>query len=633
MSDKSPAFRTLIVEDDASSAVAMMKLLSSRLNADVRVAEDCASARRALSASGFDVVTIDRELPDGDGVDLLEELADVDPHPLLIMVTGRRDELAATRCFRAGAAGYVIKDAGLEVTLVDAVNRALAGSRVEAEHREATAALRASEEMYRNMAESMNDVLWTTGMDLKTTYVSPSIEKVLGFTPEEHLNRPIEEQLTAESLRIAALRWADELAHDSERDPERITLMDLDFYHKDGSVRTMEMQISMIRDGDGDPAGLQGVSRDVTERKRIEDALQESEERFRKIAETANDAIIMIDSAGRIKYWNPAAERIFGYTQDETLGEEIAPLLSLPESREKYVEEVREFTVTGSSPLLGEVFESLARDKYNTGVPVEVSSAAFISAGEWNAVANVRDITERVRARELAREHAAELRDLVDIAAHELRHPATIFKGYAQLLLQHGNDLAGEITREALVAMDEAADRLSKQINRLLDTSRIESGKLELDLVRADPRQTVFRAVDEAKALSGGIDAQVVSGSASWTVDMDQDKIQDVLVMLLDNANKHAPDTGVVEVECTTEDGRTSFSVSDRGAGIPDEERDRIFERFYQVGETLHHSAPGMGLGLYISRCYVEAHGGWITVEERSGGGTTFRFSIPNRQP
>lgn len=105
-----------------------------------------------------------------------------------------------------------------------------------------------------------------------------------------------------------------------------------------------------------------------------------------------------------------------------------------------------------------------------------------------------------------------------------------------------------------------------------------------------------------------------------------------MLVILLDNVIKHAPGTGEVEIGCVPAGGETVFRVSDRGPGISERDRERIFERFYQVGESMHHSTPGigLGLGLYIARKYVEAHRGWITVEERAGGGSMFCFGIPN---
>lgn len=871
-----PPPRILVVEDEKDAATLLKGLLVDGLAATIEVAADCAAARKAASSRDFDLITLDQQLPDGDGIELLEEFQAAGAHPPVIMVTGRGSEKMAARCYRAGAAGYVIKDARLNFSLLDAVSRVLELSRAEKELREsetryrslfenmmegfaycrmvyddeghavdwvyldtnkafgpltglkdvvgkkvsevipgiretnpelfevygrvassgepeqvearlerlsidlsikvyspqrqhfvavfeniterkqaesdlsasaerfqqmfdsmsscvavyqamddgddftfvdfnkaaerveeisrdellgrsvtevfpgvedfgilevfrrvwtsgepesfpagkyedgrvsgwkenyiyklptgeivavyddvtqqrqAEESLRENESRFRFLAENMNDLVFTADLVMNPTYVSPSIKRVLGFTVEERLRQRPEEMVTPESFKVAADRMVDELLHDTERDPGRTDVVELDYYHADGSTMCLETSISFIRDENQVPIGIFGLSRDVTERKRIEAALQYSEELFREMSEVAVDAIVVLDSAGRVKYWNPAAERTFGHRAEDMLGADLALVLSHPEDREKYGKIVDEFRETGAAPMLGQTFGTSAVSKSGAVIPVEVSSAAFMAGGEWNAVVNIRDITERREAEELVKQHAEELRNLVDVAAHELRHPATIFKGYSGMLLHHGGDLDDEVVRDAILAIDGAADRLAALINKLLDTSNIESGKMELNISRADPWKTVLRAVEETRGRGGDIDFLVKRDSEAWTVEMDQEKIKDVLVILLDNVIKHAPGTGEVEIGCVPAGGETVFRVSDRGPGISERDRERIFERFYQVGELMHHSTPGIGLGLYIARKYVEAHRGWITVEERAGGGSMFCFGIPN---
>jgi PAS domain S-box-containing protein len=142
------------------------------------------------------------------------------------------------------------------------------------ERKQAEEALRESEARFRFLTAGMKDVLWTVDLDLNITYVSPSVEKVLGFTVEERMKQSVQEQLTPASLQDALDRLADELTFDGEREPGRHMLMELHYYHKNGSIRCLETDLSFIRPELGRPVGIQGMSRDITERKRSEEALK-----------------------------------------------------------------------------------------------------------------------------------------------------------------------------------------------------------------------------------------------------------------------------------------------------------------------------------------------------------------------
>jgi len=163
------------------------------------------------------------------------------------------------------------------------------------ERKKAEKALQESEAHYKSLTEKMNDILWTIDLDLNITYISPSIEKVLGFTVAERRKQPLEEQMPPEAMQMAVDRLAEELQFDRERDPERHDLLELDFYHKNGSVRCLETALSFIRDEQGKPLGIHGLSRDVTDYKHAEKRLQESEERL--------DLAMMVKNEG-IWDWN-----------------------------------------------------------------------------------------------------------------------------------------------------------------------------------------------------------------------------------------------------------------------------------------------------------------------------------------
>jgi PAS domain S-box-containing protein len=187
------------------------------------------------------------------------------------------------------------------------------------ERRRAEEALRESERKYRFLTERMNDIIWTMDTSLKTTYVSPSITTALGFTPEERMAQKVEEQVTPESFhRIIDLLTVElEAERQGTADPNRTFSIEVEYYRKDGSTVWMENLVGALRDESGAFAGLHGVSRDITERRRAEESIRESEARFRAIFNNASIGIDLVDKNGRFLQANDALVNMLGYTKEE----------------------------------------------------------------------------------------------------------------------------------------------------------------------------------------------------------------------------------------------------------------------------------------------------------------------------
>jgi len=169
--------------------------------------------------------------------------------------------------------------------------------------------LRESESQYRLITEKMSDIVWMMDMSMRTTYVSPSIKKVLGFTQKERMRQRVEEQLTPDSLATAKETLVRELNLDKQnkRDAERNITLPLEFYHKDGSTRWLETTVSGLRNEQGILTGLHGLSRDITQRKRVEDELKESEKKYHSIVDNSTDAILLTIPDGEVLSANAAA--------------------------------------------------------------------------------------------------------------------------------------------------------------------------------------------------------------------------------------------------------------------------------------------------------------------------------------
>lgn len=256
------------------------------------------------------------------------------------------------------------------------------------------------------------------------------------------------------------------------------------------------------------------------------------------------------------------------------------------------------------------------------------------------AVHIIRDITEKVELAEAEKELAAaeaaaaeagrnadQLKDLIDLAAHELRHPATVFTGYSTLLLEMGDELDEETVREALLSIEKASKRLAHLVTTLLDTSNIGHGRMQVHYASISPRSILIRAIEGAR--QGGTDRvfNISVPEEESQIEADPELAVQVLSMLIDNAIKFSSDC-TIDVLYRQYEGETVFVVADRGDGVPEADRELVFDRFYQVTDVSHHSKPGMGLGLFIAREIVLAHGGWIRQDPREGGGSAFSFAL-----
>ncbi len=376
---------------------------------------------------------------------------------------------------------------------------------------------------------------------------------------------------------------------------------------------------------------------EVDERERVEMAAL----RLAAIVESSDDAIIGKSLEGIIMDWNGGAERLYGYTAAEVIGRPIS--LLIPDDRPDELPSIMEQLKRGQRIDHYET-ERVTKDGKRISVSVTISPIRNAAGRLVGASAIARDISERrqlERQREelLAREQqaraasdaAVRARDeFLSIASHELRSPLATVKGHAQMVLRRlGHDGQLDATRaaEALRAIARESDKLHRLIDQLLDIPRLEMGKLQLERQTIDVVAIAQQVVSNARARGDG---QVISLSAPQSVEAEVDplRLEQVLTNLLDNAIKYSPEGGAIEVEVSrVTDGALEIAVRDHGPGVPPETRSLIFERFYQAHGDGHKS--GLGLGLYVSRQIVELHGGHITAEFPSDGGSRFVVGLP----
>ncbi|MBC2903466.1 sensor histidine kinase [Streptomyces cupreus] len=341
------------------------------------------------------------------------------------------------------------------------------------------------------------------------------------------------------------------------------------------------------------------------------------------------DGLVVADEHGHVVCFNAAAERITAVRAADALGQRLEKALPLED-----LDGRRWWQLTDPYGGLAIRRRQPERNLLLPGGREVLVSARYVRAEPTGPVRRVvvslRDTEARRRTE---RSHA----ELIATVAHELRSPLTSVKGFTATLLAKWERFTDDQKRLMLETVDADADRVTRLIAELLDISRIDSGRLE---VRRQP-------VDIGAAVGRHIQAYVAAGQPAdrfllrlqqplpdlWA---DPDKIDQVLSNLLENAVRHGEGTVTIDVTPTAspreggghENAATSVTVSDEGSGIPEESMNRVFTRFWRGSKR-----GGTGLGLYIVKGIVEAHGGTITVGRAQGGGAEFRFTLPVAAP
>ncbi|HET7648355.1 MAG TPA: PAS domain S-box protein [Gaiellaceae bacterium] len=329
--------------------------------------------------------------------------------------------------------------------------------------------------------------------------------------------------------------------------------------------------------------------------------------------EFVDDGVFLVDGAGIVRLWNPAAAASFARPPAEAVGRPVAELIrDWPSLRTRI-------------PIASEPLASGSRAQT---LPVDVGGEE-----RWLSISAVRFPGGTVYAfRDLTEERLVEQMksDFVSTVSHELRTPLAAIYGAALTLRRDDVDLGRPQEARLLDVIASEADRLARIVNDILWASRLESGRMSIAIERCDA-SAIAREVADALAprLVTGVELDVAAPAGLPSVAADPDKLRQVLTNLLDNALKYSPDGGRIELEVSRSGGRIRFRVSDQGLGVPPAEQDRIFEKFFRLDPNLTRGVGGTGLGLYISRELVQRMEGRIWVDSDGRRGSSFFVELP----
>jgi two-component system phosphate regulon sensor histidine kinase PhoR len=372
---------------------------------------------------------------------------------------------------------------------------------------------------------------------------------------------------------------------------------------------------------------VQDVTDQVRARREIENLasmMAERSARLDSILGSMTDGLWVYDANGAVVDVNQAALNMFGLASRAEAIEHgtfeklhlrdaegrVVPANDMPYARALAGQTVPDYLAVGKHLISG-------RD-----LDLSIAAAPIESGGIVGAVLVIRDITA---LQELDRKKD----EFLSVASHELRTPLTTIKGYTQLLAQTVNDLEPEERATYINAVLGEIERMMGLISELLDVSRIETNRLQIHpqpiswLQFIEGRISAFRVQHPTRAMSFDVHAP------ESTVVADPDRMRQVVDNLLSNALKYSPEGSDIDVLVAKEDGFVATSVTDHGIGIPRDEIPQLFERFHRARNVSSRYYGGLGLGLYIARAIVEAHGGVITVESEEGSGSTFTMRLP----
>jgi PAS domain S-box-containing protein len=336
------------------------------------------------------------------------------------------------------------------------------------------------------------------------------------------------------------------------------------------------------------------------------------------------DAVLQVDADRRLRAVNQAAATLTGYPAEEMVGRRIDELLDLrrPDGR----------------PVWANGWHPSARLRSVVRIPEQRVRLRAADGRQLTAMVTGRyhrDGEGRLDGAVLVmrdgdrRRSPVEGIEVISTVSHELRSPLTSVKGYTSLLLNRWERLGDEQKRMMLEQVHHDADRVTRLVTELLDISRLESGRLTLRRQLVDIPTLVAVVTDKVRMTEPRLDVTVRFPPNFPRVYADPDKVEQVLTNLVENAAKYASPAGMT-VAGVPGDGHVSVAVADRGDGIPPSDLPRVFNKFFRRAET---RPTGSGLGLWISRGLVEAHGGRLVVESEVGRGSTFRFTLPTQPP
>src|SRR5882672_3858866 len=527
--------------------------------------------------------------------------------------------------------------------------------RVERRNAAYARALQASELRYQLAVAGTNDGLWDWDIVKDELYYAPQFLTLLGWPPGS-LPTQIE-HFTREFMH------PDDRADVDSRMREHIrtdTPFDVEYRVRSGRGHYIWIRARgrAVRDGSGRAVRMAGSITDVTARRQAKAALRESETRFRSLWETTTDAVLIVDHKNIIRWTNPAALLLFGYSNEEMVGQTLA-LLQPARTQAAHQHGMERYLATGQRRLDWRSVEVAARRQDGVEFPIEISFSEIQIDGQPCFVGFLRDISRRkaaedalrvanqdleqrvaARTQELTRANKRLLEldrlktEFLATMSHELRTPLNAIVGFSWMLREGKSGALSETQQQHVDLIHASGEHLLALINDLLDLSRIETGQMRIE-------HSSFDFADVVRDVWSNLKPQAERKSLSLGANLDPEQLPmlsdrrrcyQILFNLVGNAVKFT-ERGAVRIVALRDDRALEVTVADTGIGIDAAQIGQLFQPFRQIDSSLTRSHEGSGLGLYLCRQLVILLGGEITVQSEPGVGSRFTVRLPVRAP
>ncbi|MDD5474863.1 MAG: PAS domain S-box protein [Candidatus Methanoperedens sp.] len=484
----------------------------------------------------------------------------------------------------------------------------------------------AAEEKYYNLFDNANDAIITTDLEDRITSWNKAAERLFGWTEHEVMGKMLSSLLVPEYLRTEREQIVNNaLTGRIYTGIETVRL------RKDGTKMDVSITISPMLNADNEVIGLSGIIRDITERKRSDEALKIALKNWQNTFNAISDSVFILDSEGRIVQSNSVYERMSGINTEDLIGNNCCKILY---GTAEFVEDCpfRRMKQIG----MRESFEFEDKE-HKLWFQVTIDPVYNESGELINAVHIMHDATELKKIEDTRYENIKLVlankakSDFLAHMSHELRTPLNSIIGFSELLVQKAIGELNKKQEHYINNIITSGIHLLAIINDILDLSKVEAGKIEMVIEKISVSENIDDAVNLVKeramkhniVINKDIDSQL-------EIEADRLRLKQILFNLLSNAVKFSkPEGGTVTITAKKEDDMVRISFSDTGIGIREKDMKKLFIEFEQIDSSLSKKYGGTGLGLAITKKLVDLHGGKIRVESKYGEGSTFTFLMP----
>ncbi len=610
MDDK---LKVLLIEDNPGDARLIKEMLAEAGEAtfELEQVNRLSDGLERLTQNGFGLILLDLSLPDSRGLDTFIMTHSVAAQVPIILLTGLDDKELALKAMRQGAQDYLVKGQVDSHLLVRAMRYAIERKRVEE-------ALRESQSRYRTLFDSASDMILISDLNGQLLEVNQVACERLNYTHKALLHMNLTDLDTPEHAALTPVR-INQVQQQGHLFFETVQV------RQDGKTIPIEMNARLI-EYEGQAAIL-SIARDITERKRAEEALRASEERYRTLFNSAPVGLFHSQPDGTILDANQALIEMLGYPDQATLLSTNAQEMYVNlEDRQKWMARVKlEGIVKSFSVKLLRHDGSKIWASMNTQAIYDPSGKVLYYEG------SLEDVTKRREAQQALEQYTKELRArneeldaFADTVAHDLKGPLGLMLGFAELLQMDHENKTSEQNEHIIQQIIKAGRKMHSIIKELLLLARLRQQEVEMNTldmaeIISEAQQRLTHMIKSAEAHITYPDTWPSAvGYAPW--------VEEIWMNYLSNALKYSGQPPRIEIGGTAQaDGQARFWVRDNGPGLTPEEQSQLFKPFTRLNQA---RAKGHGLGLSIVRRIAEKLGGTVGVESQVGEGSTFWFTL-----